>query len=278
MEPKNLSDEDLYDQCREYGMLALLYRRKFIGLLPEVSRRSLYEKKGFTSIFEFAFKLGGLSEEQVKRAISLSERFEDRPQLQGLLASGEVSMNKLARVAAIATPENENFWAQQVQNLPQKALEVLVKDERSQENENVLQIESVRAHNLKLCGKVEKQLAELQNKGIDIDALLLEFLEEREAKIAEEKAALASQAATSRALNKRTKNLLKEEHGTKCAIPNCKKPAEQVHHTHRFSLAKNHNPYYLAPLCKQHHQIAHSIDQKVTKHFVPPAHPPRSAS
>lgn len=278
MEPKNLSDEDLYDQCREYGMLALLYRRKFIGLLPEVSRRSLYEKKGFSSIFEFAFKLGGLSEEQVKRAISLSERFEDRPQLQGLLTSGEVSINKLARVAAIATPENEDFWAQQVQNLPQKALEVLVKDERSSENKNVLPVESVRAHNLKLCEKLEKWLSELQAKGIDINAMLLEFLENREAKIVEEKDELAKQATTSRPLNKRTKTLLEQEHGTKCAIPNCKKPAEQVHHTHRFSLAKNHNPYYLAPLCKQHHQIAHSIDQKVTKHFAPPSHPPRSVS
>lgn len=278
MEPQHLSDEDLYDQCREYGMLALLYRRKFIGLLPEVSRRSLYEKKGFSSIFEFAFKLGGLSEEQVKRAISLSEHFEGRPHLQNLLTSGEVSINKLARVAAIATPENEDFWALQVQNLPQKALETLVRDERPQKNENIVEFESVRAHNLKLCEKVEKQLAELQDKGIDIDALLLEFLEDREAKIAEEKAALASQTTTSRALNKRTKNLLKQEHGTKCAIPNCKKPAEQIHHTHRFSLAKNHNPYYLAPLCKQHHQIAHSIDQKVTKHFEPPSHPPQSAS
>lgn len=26
---------------------------KFIGLLPEVYRRKLYEKKGFSSIFEF---------------------------------------------------------------------------------------------------------------------------------------------------------------------------------------------------------------------------------
>ena len=145
-------------------------------------------------------------------------------------------------------------------------------------DQDVSSIDSVPGHNLKLCEKVENKLAELQAKGIDLDALLLEFLEKREQEIAQEKDQLAGQPATSRAINKQTKDLLKKEFGKKCAIPNCKKPAEQIHHTHRFSLAKNHNPYYLAPLCKQHHQIAHSIDQKVTKKLAPPPRPPESAA
>lgn len=142
-----MTDEELYTNCLEYGALALYYRRKFIGLLPEVNRRELYLKKGFSSIFEFAFKLAGLSEEQVKRAISLEERLEACPILKALFQNGDVSIHKISRIAAVATPENELFWAQQVQTLPQKALETLIRDQ------NVSQLESVRAHNLNCVKK-----------------------------------------------------------------------------------------------------------------------------
>ncbi|MBI5754420.1 hypothetical protein HZA40_04730, partial [Candidatus Peregrinibacteria bacterium] len=63
-----LTDQNLYELCKTYGTRALEWRRKFIGLLPEVNKRKLYQKKGFGSIFEFAKKLAGLSEEQVRLA------------------------------------------------------------------------------------------------------------------------------------------------------------------------------------------------------------------
>lgn len=59
-----LSDENLYKLCQQYGEQARVWRQKFAGLLPEVHRRKLYEKKGFSSIFEFAAKLAGMSEEK----------------------------------------------------------------------------------------------------------------------------------------------------------------------------------------------------------------------
>ncbi len=59
---ENLTDEKLYELCKMYGARALEWRRKFIGLLPEVERRKLYRKKGFASVFEFAAKLAGVSQ------------------------------------------------------------------------------------------------------------------------------------------------------------------------------------------------------------------------
>lgn len=276
-----MSDEELYTQCQEYGALSLYYRRKFIGLLPEVNRRRLFERHGFSSIFEFGFKLAGLSEEQIKLTLRLKERFEERPILKSLLESGAVSINKLARIASLTTPENEEFWANQVQNLSNRALEVLVKDEKSTENENVSSINSMHVHDLKLSDEVLMQLFELQEKGIDVNQLILEFLRLRKEEIEQEKQKLAGEKSTSRYIPARTKKLLKKEHGVKCAIPHCKKLAEEIHHTDRYSLSKSHNPYYLAPLCKQHHQIAHSIDQNVLKHRKPgepPGRPPPSPS
>ena len=114
----SLSDKELYRKCQYYGTAARAWRQKFIGLLPEVNRRRLYENKGFDTIFEFAFKLCGLSDKQVRLALNLRERVEDKPALKKMLENGEVSMNKLARVVSIATPENEEELAEKVKVLP----------------------------------------------------------------------------------------------------------------------------------------------------------------
>ena len=136
---------------------------------------------------------------------------------------------------------------------------------------------------LNISGEVHQKLLELQHKGIDINALLLEFLEKREAEIVEEKIRISAKieaenklaseaelyevpreiwANASRYIPAKIKQLIKKEFGTKCSIPTCAREAEDIHHTQRFSLSKSHNPFFLAPLCKDHHKIAHSIDVK----------------
>ncbi|MFA5793054.1 MAG: hypothetical protein WC897_04280 [Candidatus Gracilibacteria bacterium] len=42
------SDNELYRMARIYGKRAIFWRRKFMGLLPEISKRKIYEKKGFS--------------------------------------------------------------------------------------------------------------------------------------------------------------------------------------------------------------------------------------
>ena len=106
---QNMTDEKLFSLCKYYGEQARLWRQKFCGLLPEVNRRKLYEKKGFGSIFEFAKKLAGLSEEQVRLTLNIEKRLEEMPKLKELLTTGTVSVNKLARIVSIAAPENEDF-------------------------------------------------------------------------------------------------------------------------------------------------------------------------
>lgn len=284
-----ITDEKLYKLCKLYGERARFWRQKFIGLLPEVFKRELYKKHGFSSIFEFSAKLAGVSEEQVRRALNLEKRFVDKPILKNLLENGEVSVNKLARIASVVTAENQEFWALQAKNLPQNALEVLVKDEGHLQNQ-ISDADSVRAHTktqslfqssnddpgsaisgLKLSSKVTQKLLELQQKGIDINQLLLKFLEKRELEIAQEKEKLSAEILVKNPLNARRtarhisakiRRILKQEHGKKCSISTCNREAKIIHHTQRFALGKNHNPHFLAPLCREHHAIAHSIDLK----------------
>jgi hypothetical protein len=66
----------------------------------------------------------------------------------------------------------------------------------------------------------------------------------------------------SRYIPVKIKKIIAKEHGTKCSISHCPKPAQAIHHTQRFSLAGTHDPNFMAPLCKEHHTIAHSADLK----------------
>ena len=254
-----MTDEKLYELAKMYGRNALVWRQKFMGLLPEVEKRKLYERKGFGSIFEFAYKLAGLSEQQVRTALNLERRFAELPALRSLLVEGKVSINKLVRVASIATVENEGELAEAVQLLPKKALETWVRDGLdTPQNEGKV----VPGHELGLSEEVTKKLLELQEKGLDLNSLLLEFLEKRESEIEAEKEAICEtlEEAKSRPVPARTQKVLAREHGSKCSIQTCKKPAEELHHTQTFALSKRHDPRYLAPLCREHHIIAHSIN------------------
>jgi hypothetical protein len=261
----NMTDEQLYKLCKRYGQRALLWRRKFTGLLPEVNRRRLYERHGCLSIFEFAAKLAGLSEGQVRRALNLSYEFRDKPALQSLLVNGNVGLSKLARVASIATTENESELAEKVRLLPQKALETLARDERQNSSVKPLfEVKSVRAHTtFELSSEVVEELNALHEQGQDVNAILMELLQSRKEKIRATKEQLAekTEPTASRHISVPVKRVLQEEFGQKCSIRTCKHPAAEIHHTQRFSLASTHDPHYLAPLCKEHHQIAHSIDQ-----------------
>lgn len=262
-------DQKIYELCKKYGAEALEARRKFAGLLPEVFRRRIYLKKGYGSIFEFAARLAGISQEQVRMVLNLEKRLEDKPVLKNLLIGGEVSVNKLARVVAVATSENQEFLADQLKLLSQAAVETLVRDIKVAENVNDLQKpifedKSLRAQTqLRLNEIVAGELLELQEKGIDINQLIANALQRRREEIAEEKGTIAETVVTQgRYIPVKIKNILIKEQGTKCSIQDCKKAAEEIHHTQRFAIGGNHDPHFMARVCSEHHKIAHSIDVK----------------
>ncbi|MDP2642900.1 MAG: hypothetical protein Q8P62_03605, partial [Candidatus Peregrinibacteria bacterium] len=110
-------------------------------------------------------------------------------------------------------------------------------------------------------------LLELQEKGIDINELLKEFLQKREQEIAQKKEENSQkilereeEKPVTRHIPASVKRILNSEHGTNCSMKNCQKPSVQIHHTQRFSAVPSHDPRYLAPLCKAHHELMHCKD------------------
>jgi len=117
-----------------------------------------------------------------------------------------------------------------------------------------------------LSDEVIKELNRLHAQGHDVNKILVELLKQRNEKIEQEKEEIAKEArarpTSSRYIPVRVKAILKEEFGQKCSIPTCQKLAQAIHHSQRFALAHTHDPRYMAPLCREHHQIAHVVDQR----------------
>lgn len=278
-----MSDEKLYELCKRWGALALKARQRFAGLLPEVFRRKLFLKKGLASIHEFAAKLAGLSHEQVNTILCLDRRFEDKPVLKSALEKGEISVNKLARVASIATVENQDEIFAAGKNLSKAALEVFVKDYKSGYRDGLCE-PSKRTQVLPgqeilavLSPEVKRKIKELLDKGHDINALLLQFFAQREEQIQEEKVKLAEAQMqeqsdkevigmpVSRYISAKIRKIVYAEHGSKCSIPGCKRESKVLHHSARFAIARVHDPRFLAPLCAEHHELVHAVDVRAGK-------------
>jgi hypothetical protein len=123
--------------------------------------------------------------------------------------------------------------------------------------------------------KVVKELLELQEKGININQLIKDALKNRREEIAQEKERIVVEILekqtgggnlkpknSSRYIPVRIKNILIKDQGTKCSIPGCNKPGQQIHHAQRFALSQYHNPHFMPQVCTEHHKISHSIDIK----------------
>lgn len=217
--------------------------------------------------------------------LNLEKSFQDKPALHWALVNGDVTANKLVRVASIATAENQQILLEQVKILSKSALETLVRDQKilqismpgqtgpteSEERSIRLVGEDVGElrgllleRSLKLAPAVCARLKGLRDKGIDINQLISELLDQRERSIELEKQTLTA-PAKSRYVPRKIKRLIEAEHGVNCAIPGCKRRAEVLHHTRRFALARSHDPHFLAPLCCDHHRIAHAVDARVNR-------------
>ena len=357
MKISTLSDKDLLALCKKYGTQAILWRRKFLGLLPEVDERKLYEKKKCSSIYEFGAKWGSVTKEYVQRVIQIDTTFAEKEvfQLRTMLQEGSVSISKLTKIVSVVSIENELEMITAVKNLPHDSLEVYVRDvkrkceekngkisknggeiqgkfqdifptaetqtgengnglseplieaktvrpntfegeridgetdgkmdEKSSEKEEKFGMKNETQKNgsplkklqLNLSEKILDQLLELQNKGIKIDVLLNEFLQKRNQEIAQEKQEVAEEQEqkeqvksengeeVSRHVPRKVEKILRKEFGTKCAVRGCKNNAINIHHTAYFELTHSHNPYFMAPVCKEHHDIMHLMDERFLK-------------
>ena len=282
----SLSDKDLYARCQEYGVNARIWKRRFAGLLPEVSRRELHRRRGHGSIYEFAFKLAGMSSASVDKVLHLAEKLADKPLLREQLLSGSQGWSKIETVAHIATPQTDKDWAGKVKNLSKAALEAYVQVKRREMTKNGEVVEFTPGGELSnnfrtqqwgtfsfpASPEIEKQLRLIKyklekEKGVtltfnEVMQVLLAGGAPQEAQVViqvcPECAARKAADVESRAIPVGVRRILQAIYKGYCGFPACDRPGTSLHHTKRYSLEKGHDAKSIVPLCKIHERLVHS--------------------
>jgi len=256
-----MTDKELYKLCCECGAKARMWSKKFASLLPEVEKRKLWKKRGFYSIEHFAAELAGMSHSTVEAIFEVSKKVEDKPNLKSRMATE--GWSKVRVVAQIATKETDKFWAEQVEKLPKRALETLVREKRAIDTPvecpkaipgdkewSRLSFTVKPEVELKLR-KFRQKLEKEKKEAIGLGEALEELL-----KLAEEppKQTRKSSGTTGRNISAQ-KNSETDNNG-KCTFPGCNKPHTCYHHPDRYAVTQNHDR--IVALCDEHHQLAHA--------------------
>ncbi|OGJ48247.1 hypothetical protein A2344_01620 [Candidatus Peregrinibacteria bacterium RIFOXYB12_FULL_41_12] len=256
---EKLSNSALWSLCQKYGGLALAYRKKFVALLPEVEKRKLYKKYGFCSIYEFAARVGGVSERVVDEVLRLNEKVSDKPLLNAQIA--EVGWSKVAIVAPIVTKENETKIVEMVKSLPQPALKAYVSQIKTVDESAYSRKPTVDC-NLQsvtfkldqetqfLLHKYQQKLERENGEPMSLGKVLKTLLKQVDQPIKE------PQKRESHTRKPSAYDRFRHDNGGKCAFPNCNNPHEIFHRPNRYALDPSHEN--ITPLCQEHHALAHA--------------------
>lgn len=234
--------ENLHGKFVEYGRNAKLWMNQCKMLLPEINRQRIWYFKGYGSIFEYAAKLAGLSHGQVRDALRIMKRIEDKPAL--LKVAEEKGLGAVRPVATIATGETQEFWAEKAGEMSKNTLEVFVRESRPRTTFNQKTIQITLSQ--QTASKLEKLKGDRDWEDVIIELLSGTSLQKPDP--VESKSAYIPAAI---------KNYVIEKYHGLCAFPGCNKEFDELHHTYRFSLTGVHDPDQIVPLCKQHHDLAH---------------------
>ena len=270
----SLSDRELYEHCQKYGSAARIWKQRFCGLIPEVSRRGLYHRKGFYSIYDFAAKVGGIGMETINRILQISKKLEDKPALLNLLESGEQGWSKIEQVAYIAKPETDQDLAEKVANLSKAALSAYIHEIRETtaggELENNPPTEQFHSMSFQVSEQVEKDLRILKyqlEKDRGHPLVFNEVIRELTQKIPQPQIILkvCPECAKKKAANAKTRHIptdvrkiIQARYKNTCGFRGCTLASTSLHHTARYALNPSHDPDGIVPLCEKHERLVHS--------------------
>ncbi len=231
---------DLHKKFVMYGSQVLKWRRKCELLLPEINRKQIWKEKRYSSIYEYAAKLAGMSRSSVDKALWVMKKIENKPELRKVVE--DKGVNSVVPVANLATKETASFWADKAASMSKNALEAYAKECRKESNLSPGKpVRVVMDLDPEIAAKLEKM------KG---DKSWDEFMSELINKEKPPKVQTESRYVPS----KIKKHVLDQTSG-KCAC--CNRKAEVLHHVDRFAKSHEHDPDKLVPLCEGHHQLAH---------------------
>ncbi len=279
-------DQELHEKFSECGKNAREWMRKCVMMLPEIEKRRVWEKKGFSGIYEYAAKLAGMGRETVDDGLRILKKVEGKPNLMAVIE--KKGINAVRPVVGIATTGTEKFWAEKAKTMSKHTLETYVREFRREfgdenvdraenleerrtgtpeENSEFLFDDSQNIEVRKFNGKAVSQVVAMELKmevlgkleklkgKMDWNELMEQLLKEREENL-EARKPVAVRAKNRHIPSAIKKHVMAQTNG-QCAFPGCVKKAKILHHTERFAVKKRHDPEKIRPMCVAHERLAH---------------------
>lgn len=247
----NTDEKSLHDQFCRYGRNAKEWLRKCALMLPRINEKRIWEKKGFSSIHEYAGKIAGMSHYQVNDALRIVGKLSDKPALMNV--ARKKGLGAVRPVACIATAETEEMWAEKASTLNKNELEAYVRDYKSGPR-TTFSAESEGDKPISLSITIDPELHERLTK-LKGNATWPEFLEELAALKEAQKPPISK--TRSRHIPTAIKKHIRQRSKGICEHPNCKQRAHHFHHIDPFALKREHNTDRILHLCHAHHNLIH---------------------
>ncbi len=262
-----MKNEDLHLKFTEYGKNAKEWLKKCALLLPEIQKRRIWEKKGFSSIYEYAAKLAGMSRHQVENALRIMRKIEDKPHLKAVVE--KKGLNSVRPVLSVLNSQNERFWAGKAMKMSKNVLETYIREIKKQNYDSMSKPEDGMAFPSEKSGKIRPstdpgyplltmklkpeiiyKLNKLKGSG-DFNDLMEKFIKMYEESLGK------PETAKTKAMPQRIKKFVIKKTNGVCAFPGCSRPGSEKHHAERHAITRNHDPDKIHLLCKEHHRLAH---------------------
>jgi len=243
--------EKIHQDFVTYGKNAREWIRKCQLLLPLIAEHRVWEKKRFSSIYEYAAKLAGMGRSSVDTALWTLRKVADLPALQAVAESKGV--NRVRAVAKIATPETQDFWADKAKTMSVRTLEMYVRETR-----NSLHVAKAQPDGLDVTVHLNADLArrlEQLKKHADFEKIFERVVARMEDEVVE--AAPESVRGGGRHIPVEIDRFVTTRTGGLCAWPTCTREATSLHHAQRWGLEKVHDPARLHAVCTAHERLAH---------------------
>jgi len=249
-----MENQELHKKFIKLGRERSRISHQLLALLPEIYAKSVFLDYGCGSIYEYVARFGdGLSAEVVDKVLKLKENLADCPALFETVSTQGV--HKVAIIASLASPENEQELVEVVENMSKAAVQEYSKKKRGKKMRVVTKIEMDEEMEF-LFLKLKKKLKTVSNKETMkrlLQALNEQFFPEEKVRVSQKVG--ASQKVT-RYITRAKKRQVHQKTAGRCGYDGCNRPIDEFHHPDGYSKTQNHDN--VVGLCKIHHEFAHS--------------------
>jgi len=246
-----MNNKELHHRFVQLGRERSKISHQLLVLLPEIEKLGIFREYGCDSIYEYAAKFGdGLSSGVVNKVLKVKKDLFKCPALFDAVATQGV--HKIAMVAKLATPENEEELVEVVKNMSKPAVQEYSKEKRGKTARKNTKIEMDEDMEF-LFLKLKKKLGGSSNK--ETMKRLLKAMEKQFFPGEKSHKPKESKKIT-RYIPAHIKKETSKKTNGRCSHQNCNRPIEHFHHQDPYR--KSHSHESLTGLCKIHHEFEHS--------------------